>query len=971
MRIRMSFAQELPILTGTVTANALDGALTLAYTVSTGDYTDVIADQEVEIRRAGVFVGRLRVRGSGTTSTVLPVGEFSKGMVTVLAGDTLAVLASWRIRYRLPSADEDFAPDHEVYTDQHEFPAPIACSGKNAVGFAADLNAVQHDGSLSRNVAFGSLPSNVGHSWDMPNGNTSSSASPVFDYSGLSAGTFWGGHTVTDLTTGKTTTQRKVVRVHDDSDLPYEVLDAQLNGTPDSGSTLEVTLPDTVDIEDVADGAMGWLWIEGGGILYEGYLLGDSIQKDPQTETISFRMTSARGILELLPGFSTVLETVFTPTNWLEAFATTVNAAIVYRLRELTTVEVTCDIEISTGIDYPYPLYYLQESVPYAQVLELADAKDCLFTCTRTNLLRVVKPTWLMTDGERAAADIQQAFDADNVFTLDETREHRYPYSQVEGSGFAGDAPLFSRAPGNAPAEGPQKTTAERMITVSQGELNQRTGRRYGRLNALLFGKPIRKSSLNVLPTLYGLDPAYVDQFVTLDGITTKRGLTHDNTRMSLESVSESYSADTNGGLPEIDADLQEETDGVPGVTYVPPSEADTGIPAHDPYPYDPFVPSPPSAQLGGAIKRIAFFGSDNYVYITLIFNAAFPTWVRYALSVSGNVVDFVVDAFSPLYLGTGSTVNGYLITDSATDAIVYIADIFGARTLTVLKTSMHDSASASGRGRWAESSFGANGHLVVVSNYGSGGGTYYTYSTDANDGSPTWATETQVTAHYQTNAGSNANAGIALSSKAPGTGYLAAYTATGLRAAAEAELYSLSSGFSAVTPQSALNTGDITPAFIHIPFHDNPGDAIVWYPRTLYSGINAFYELKRRTAGGVDAADYAPQVSSLSAYAYGRRSFDTGMTDRRRLVYCATNRDTSAGGVFVSRDEGVTWTEIDSTTTYRSAAIAGDNPDKIYLWGVGGAVAFVPDFATVVDRSGNLPTDYPSAGTFVGLAGG
>ncbi len=78
----------------------------------------------------------------------------------------------------------------------------------------------------------------------------------------------------------------------------------------------------------------------------------------------------------------------------------------------------------------------------------------------------------------------------------------------------------------------------------------------------------------------------------------------------------------------------------------------------------------------------------------------------------------------------------------------------------------------------------------------------------------------------------------------------------------------------------------------------------------------------------------------------------------------------------FVTRDGWATYTQVFGPTswqqTYNSITISGDNADVLYLWGAGGRIGYSDNFgSTIDDRRGNMPTDFPGVGTFLGVAGG
>jgi hypothetical protein len=955
--IYASFAQETTyVLQGTVTADAADGALTVSYTLTDGDAADVLPDMEVELLRDGAVTGRLRVRGSGSTSTSLHVNEFSAGQVQVLADDTFRVIQAWRIRNRLPAADETFSPDQEAYIDQHSDPAPIACSGGHKVGFSADLTAVQHDGSQSRTIDPDSQNDAISHDWSMPNSNTSASESPAFDYSGLTGGTYWGSHVVTDTDNSKTTTQRVCIRVHDANDLPYEIKRVDLTGTPENGTTATVTMDGDVDIDDVPDGSLGWIWkrADDGSvtILYEGYLVRDTVEKDPDREELTFEMISARGVLEQLPGFSTVLETVFSADSWLEAVNLTVDTAIVYRLRELTTVLVTCDLELDWMTALPFPRFYLQEQVPYAQVQELADGVDCMFTCTRTNGLRIAKPVYYMTSDERTAASIQTTLTDDHIKRLNEVREHRYGYNLVEGRGFLGEGPLFSRAPGGAPSEAPQKTTVERKIVFNQADLNQRTGRYYGRLNKLYFGTPTRASSVDILSSLYGLDPAYVDQWVKLNNITTYRGLTHSNTRMSLESYSEAWDADSADGNPQITLELQEETDGVAGITYIPPQDDGIGdyTDPGDIWESDPFPL--PTAGLGKNSPWLFLPNSDGYLYVL---DRESRSWSRYAMSLTGTPIHWSFDAFSPQVLGTGTEVRGWLATSSR---IYYVEN--GEDPDTITFTQVSAGLSNAGFVRIA-SERGTVNRVICIENRG-GGGTFYHYTVDGS----TWVGPTAL-------ADTDGNQ----TSKTP-----AAFVS------GKSNLV-IAGGYDTIykTTDATPTVASMTPLFT-IPGGRHAGGFYVpWNQATddvcYFGGASASGNLLiRGSIVNGTTTDISPTVSSKKYGPVYNENIAISPNNRMRMIAIlfdeAGRVSASPSGNWVmvrSNNGGDSWELLQGPTAfvgggslYLSVAMTDDN--TVFFYGTNGMVGISYDFGTSIEDLTYDITDLGSPETFVGIWG-
>ena len=87
--------------------------------------------------------------------------------------------------------------------------------------------------------------------------------------------------------------------------------------------------------------------------------------------------------------------------------------------------------------------------------------------------------------------------------------------------------------------------------------------------------------------------------------------------------------------------------------------------------------------------------------------------------------------------------------------------------------------------------------------------------------------------------------------------------------------------------------------------------------------------------------------------------------------IYYEGNFDSSEVGVFVSVDEGDTWAEVSGGDTgdYHGAAIAGNDPNSLFVLGSNCAIGYSADFgATGIDsRKGNMAT----AGEIVRIIGG
>lgn len=179
-----------------------------------------------------------------------------------------------------------------------------------------------------------------------------------------------------------------------------------------------------------------------------------------------------------------------------------------------------------------------------------------------------------------------------------------------------------------------------------------------------------------------------------------------------------------------------------------------------------------------------------------------------------------------------------------------------------------------------------------------------------------------------------------------------------------------------------AIQPGHQHAGTIHVPWQGNADESIIYFGYSELFTTRQF-KLKRSVAGTI--SDVSP-VDTISFGAnrghFAIRAYDG---DKTYLVVCVMGNDTDLDAsndthaVYVSDDEGATWTEVIAPVSDASApsgrpayeaAFSGDNPQVLYIWGPSNTMGYSDDLgATVQDKSGNLS----SLGTaqFIGIAGG
>lgn len=1018
----ISTVPQTVVLAGTVSAAPTYPALTLSYTLSGGGIADVAADMTVYVySSAGVQKAVLRVASGGTiTSTSLPVNEFARGVYDVAIGDTFEVRRDWRIWDRLVSATAALKKDSRItYSDQLANPGPVCNSGGPVVDFLDEDTGTlpgSHDGSTSFTVDPDSGGS-ITHSWDFKDATPASSSATAPSGIAYPPGFRWIDHTATDASSSKSTVQRVPVWAHEragvNAPLKVQFEGLDYNHARGWGGTFKLPVESANSILTLPDGALVVSWVKArygaaqvsygsnvagrSHILFVGYLVRETITIDPETDECVFECTSPLGILEQTPALPQLMLNANAPSKWSQVKALTVARGLWYLLHWGATADVVHDLLWFSGSEYAYSRLAIDNIDTIAgQLRDLADSINVQLVCDRLGRLLLVRDPHLMSAAERSALTTSYGITTSDLFGLEMTREHRGSVKTLRGEGItkgsttAQNNPVFSNAPGNAPASfGIGTETLGKQIVNDQADLNARAGRRFARVNAMKDGRFVPQGMrLEMPPGYIWLDPALREWYtLTLPQDSSRRGIAFDSgDRFTAESVSITFDEDL--GIPEINLTLDHETDGPPGVTYLPPK--DTSVTDFTPpsllFPDFDYEPTPAGGyfQLRPGAQTLAAIGSDSYLYITTDFEtpsaSGGPAWVRFLLSLTGTPLQFVVQANSPGYMGTGTAVNGWIITS---EKIYKIDDIFGARTLTDQFTFRATSGARSADFSWAKL-----GHGCVCTHYNDGGSNVGVYATYTLDG-VNWATEVLVGAAASTT-GVIVSPGGWVSSKRGSLGhvYTTAYRATDLP-----NLYKSTDGGATWTQSTDLNAiegNNRLAGDLHFPHMGNDGNTIFYFGFTDNNNgghrigrcVNGtLAELGIELGGGVRHSPVRPN----EIHTFPR---ENDPNNRNYLVMAGPDIGFLNYGVWTSQTGGGSPTTGDwanswpSTSiidqpvgSYTQVRISGSDPNVIFYWGYN-KVGYSADFGvTIDDRSTQIRANwgvYPTLQAhMIGICGG
>lgn len=984
-------------------------------TVTLGAYADIKPDMTILLgsTEGGDDLGRNRTRwtyeGMVADADTIYVGQFSRGVrdgeFDVVDDAYITVLDDYRIWARIPRVTDagEVYKDYKLNYDDCEPQPPVANAGVGYAGFI-DPNTnkitVDFDGTSSFCVASGA--SITGYAWDFVDGTPATGNTAQVSGVTFPTGFRWVKLTVTDSNGQSHTARVPVLAADPDATANgvirnFEISEQSLTS---EGQRLSVRVYEDIDLTDYPDGTLVMYWereVHGGVVgslsgptgrqhmKFIGWLDTDNAEIVVNEAGVAPRTTltcvDVGGRLRQLPGFPFVLERDGTPTKWSQLKALNIDRYVWFILRwHSTALELADFVWSGTGETYAIPVLGSDGVSLWEQADGRAQAIAHRLTCDRFGRLSMRADPQLQDSGDRTSTVLADLGEGDwaNTLVYSHQRTPRVHWlwgSAIQAATIDADAidevtPLFCVAPGKAPGQGAQETSQGEQVVASQTELNAREGHRYAiRHNAAESYLEVHLAH----PGDSGIDPALL-QWVRLTvsaNTAAQRGLTFTNERFLPAEVSIDH--DHRAGTKRVRLSLERERVGTPAATYIPPTGEFEQFEDFYPGDYGTIRPEVGEFWLKAGAESIAAFGMDSYVYRALNFKTGSPpAWDRKFLNLLGTPVAFVVDPFSPGYIGGGSAINGWVAT---TRGVYRITDIFGASPGWTLQHDYGytidnlDSRNSIG----IDASFGTPNHVVVMyAGYDQAWGKgKVAYTIDGVN----WALGT---IYGETSAQMTIGAyAVYVSPRTPGLVYVTqldtdGYTAHNYVSTNYGQTFARMYSHGPRHPyMQYLNLrGSVC---IHVPYDDNPDEDDLYYVRHN-AGNNNDSQYVRRIKNGVDV-NITP--SYLSKDAWGPKRTRWGLmtcpVDRMRLVMCATTGLENTY-LFVSTDEGDTWSV--RGTYGQQVAIAGDNPDVLYIWGEGGGyrravIYYSEDFGvTMVDKKGNLVSEFDAA-ELIGICGG
>jgi len=970
--------------------------------VTTGAYGDIQIGQAILFgSSAGASdLGRQRIRSAPDADTIFfgwsPRG-IRDGAVNLADDAYITVLDDYRAWSRVQRITKKgvLYKDYDIAIADGT-PSPPVANGGEAVAQLVDGSnqiTIDFDGSNSFVTAPGASIST--YAWDFGDGTPASAATATVSGVVFPTGFRWVHLTVTD-DNGKTHTHHIPVLAASPSGAGQNVI-TQFEVTTQTlrqdGQSIAFSIFADLPNTTYYDGCLVIYFETEYYDNVEAYLAGPTDREnvkfvgwhDVESESLNtseatyttgleINCVDIGGRMRQLPAFPQVVLRDASPATWLELDTANTDRYIHYLLHWHSTVlDIAPFTWSGTGETYALPRFQSPGQNLWEQVSFRAQSIAHALTVTQRGALGITPDPMLQDAGDRTATVIVDIDETQwSNITYTHTRPPRVYWlwgNAVVASTDEADAAnmrirgVYCIAPGRAPGQGEnEQTQGEQLVnaTTPQDELNAREGHRYA-------------ARLNPFETYYevelvpsgdaGIEPALM-QWVRLTippDLAGKRGASFTLERFlpfEVEIVHNNVTQ-TKTYLPL----LERETEGTPAATSVP----DTGNVLPDtPSPSDwPFIYTDAldSSELQRGQGTIAAFDSAGNLHITSDFTtpaeAGGPTWTTTDLTglspaLAGTYLCMVGDPFSPLYLGAGDTVNGWILTSTGIYSITDVFGVSGGPTLTL----QHTHATPNADYGFIATGVGVQNWVVVAINYTNTVGTKCIRTTD---GGSTW-TESVISSHYNTNAtfGLPHSPPLYPSSFVAGLVYAGAHTATGVNPAGDLYRSTDYGATWAVASTPDVNFQNFNGGTFNIPWHDNAGQLLCYS-----GGWNAGTAYIRRTeSDGVTITDITPGGGDWGCI-YGFWQLSVCVNNRQRVAVAAwkpVGPGLDQRAVFVSTNAGDTWTQATDTVVGPGTgglyfcAVAGNDANTIYAWGDSLNIIYSEDFGLTWDtKTGNL----------------
>ena len=559
---------------------------------------------------------RLRSLPTGTTAGTLVIDESDDVGPYIQDDDYITIKEDIRLWPRYPR----FAQSGEQVTIYQDYDVawnnqtsnwwPVAVAGPPGVGFLeAGQAQIDFVGDRSFTLADGaSISSYYWQALDSVEGTSTSQgteASPV-TFTWTAPGWYRVSLTVTD-SNGNSHTSHTWAIIINPADptasayLDFDTISDNLDFEQGGGECSLVVHGDS-DISEFPEEAMvvhayqgdltttTGVWPNRENVLFVGWILADTVRQDSETADVSFRAGTIDQIMRNITMFPVSLSDKTSPTSWTEGKLLTVDRAASFlwqwgsTLANMTPIIPTDYTGLIRRQDFgPGNIHSQLQS-------NLMQSIFGKIVCNHQGVLYHLIDYNLQNASERALATTRKMLHKGvwiNDVTIEERADYTWPVNQVKSSGVhypGGEVedvcPIFSEAPGDAPKSYGKEANFDRLIVLSQSDLNVRTGHALAKLTEryhIYRMQFINEGSFIIAPQ---------ELFPTsIEATDNERDLSFSGNLIP-RRIGRTY--DHAGGFVSMQVDFEPETEGNPGITVdmpcgPPEQEIEEGRPPDPP----------------------------------------------------------------------------------------------------------------------------------------------------------------------------------------------------------------------------------------------------------------------------------------------------------------------------------------------------------------------------------------------------
>jgi len=871
--------------------------------------------------------GKMRVRATPTSASLLHVGEFGSG-ITRWNGAIATIVeeyAPWSIHPSFDTALSAWLVDLDPYVTQTRNFGPLALMGPPAIVWLdGGTGVASYVGD--RSYSFTGGASITSQSWAFPNGQTVSSAlgssqTPVrITYTNASSGGRYHTLTVTDGNGASHIGQRLTFAFNASNAQPARVFIEEIAGGLNSGGFdgriqvltngasdnfpegAQIVIFEKASYNGIAS-SLGGNYFGRNDIVFVGWIMEDSTRIEPFSGNVSFRVATIDRLLGVTDNYDLFLESGSAASAWDMASGLTIDKAALTLVKYRSTIANVTDFnpagDSASGISLSFrslPQGNLWEQLKYnyegVLALLASDMQSSIYATMDAQVTGASASLPVITD--IADADRRDQITIEHPHFDENSQNVLYAIRGGVDTAIGGVSPSHRTGHFGTRQEISRNLTApdtDTLITWA-GNLRAKLNNPYKRV-AIPFSGNLRLDPVPQSRITMSLSP-------TADN--NVRALNWNNQNLIPTELRVSQDPRTMFAMVDIVAETTVDGHGGSSVDFPP---IITPLPTPTPTP----IPPPGG---GGGLGGLVYYVTASFVGRTRNWNATSPSWTNITGAITGSLVDFILDPYDPrnkAWVITTTTI--YRTTNL--DAVAPTWSII--QTQAQIETGIGGTLDSCTR---IVSSIEQSGrYSVLVRRTGTRIG--YVGTTTNNGTSWTW---TLVRASAET------ASAIDYAEHSGGQTIVVANNDLG---GTVPEYISISTNGGTSFTSTAMGFNGL-PIDILVPYGGNGDDDIIYVVTIADDGIPAGNDLiLKSTDGGTTWSNITPTGYSIVP-AGGNSGFSGQLIGDATTLYVCSFETTSK--LWKSTDGGSNWVQINSNlgTNARTLGLWPYNADYIYM---------------------------------------